>query len=169
MKWIGISGSWRATSPEVEKDVRDFVREVMGRGNGIVTGGALHVDYFATDEALKHDKEAKQIKVFLPVTLERYAAHYRKRASEGVITHEQAEQLVAQLSELQQRNPEALVEHKENTVVDMTTYYERNTDVVNASDSLAAFQVNDSKGVQDTVDKAKAQGKEVFLKRYSVA
>lgn len=168
MKWIGISGSWRATSEEVERDVRDVVREVILRGDGIVTGGALNVDYFATDEALKYDSVAKQIKVFIPTTLERYAAHYRKRAGEGVITLTQAEQLIAQLTELKRRNTAALVEQVTNEVVDTSTYYQRNSDVVDASDELAAFQVNDSKGTQDTIDKARAQGKKVFLRQYSI-
>ena len=168
MKWIGISGSWRATSSEVENDVRSFVRTTIEHGDGIVTGGALNVDYFATDEALKHDANASQIKVFLPTTLERYAAHYRKRSEEGVITSEQAEMLVAQLTELQRRNSEALIENKENEIIDTANYYKRNTDVVDASDELAAFQVNDSKGTQDTIDKARAEGKAVLLKKYTL-
>jgi len=88
MKWVAISGSWRKTNEEVENDVRQAVREIIKRGDGIVTGGALNVDYFATDEALKVNPEAKQIKVCLPVTLELFSAHYRKRADEGVITHQ---------------------------------------------------------------------------------
>ena len=43
MKWYGITG-WRKTSPEVEADVRKTVREIIERGDGIVTGGALNVD-----------------------------------------------------------------------------------------------------------------------------
>jgi hypothetical protein len=168
MKWVGITGSWRKTNAEVESDVRTAVREIISRGDGIVTGGALNVDWFATDEALKVNPTATQIKVCLPVTLERYAAHYRKRADEGVISHEQADQLIDQLTALKTTNPKALIEHPENTVVDMQTYYERNTQVVNLSDELLGFQVNDSGGVQDTLDKAIAQGKPVTLKKYTI-
>jgi len=60
MKWVAISGSWRKTNEEVENDVRQAVREIIKRGDGIVTSGALNVDYFATDEALKVNPEAKQ-------------------------------------------------------------------------------------------------------------
>lgn len=169
MKWIGISGSWQATSAEVEKDVREFVRETIQQRDGIVTGGALNVDYFATDEALKLDAKASQIKVFLPTTLERYATHYRKRAGEGVIAAGQAELLIAQLTELRSRNIEALIENVKNEVVDTANYFNRNTDVVNASDEISAFQVNKSKGTQDTIDKARAQGKKIYLKEYSIA
>ena len=167
MKWVAISGSWRKTNEEVENDVRQAVREIIKRGDGIVTGGALNVDYFATDEALKVNPEAKQIKVCLPVTLELFSAHYRKRADEGVITHQQAEELITQLTALKKANPSALIENEKNTIVDKDTYYERNTKVMDLSNELYAFQVNDSEGVQNTVNKARDDGKFVKLKKYT--
>ncbi|MDO8496326.1 MAG: hypothetical protein Q7S43_02895 [bacterium] len=166
--WFGISGSWRKTNLEIEHDIRAVVKKIIERGDGIVSGGALNVDWFATDEALKHDPKAELIKIFLPVTLDLYAAHYRKRAMEGVITPEQAELLIAQLEKLQAANSAALIENKQNTVVNPTTYFERNTDVINASDALVGFQVNDSEGVGDTVDKALAQNKPVYLNKHII-
>src|SRR3989344_2879458 len=133
--WFGISGSWRKTSQEVEQAVRKTVRDIIERGGGIVTGGALNVDWFATDEALKVDAKAEHIKIFLPVVLELYAAHYKKRAKEGVITEAQAEQLIGLLERVREANPEALIEHPENKTIDQTTYFQRNTEVVNASDA----------------------------------
>ena len=168
MKWIAISGTWRLTNTEIEKEVRESVRAIMERGDGIVSGGALNVDYQATDEALKVDPSASRIKVFLPVTLERYAAHYRKRAQEGVITADQAEILIAQLTQIKAINPNALIENTLNTVVDQTTYFERISKIVDTSDELMAFQVNNSAGVQDTIDKARKQGKPVHLKNYEI-
>ncbi|MFW9877086.1 MAG: DNA-processing protein DprA [Candidatus Thorarchaeota archaeon] len=166
--WFGISGSWRKTNQEVETAVRENVREILNRGGGIVTGGALNVDFFATDEALKLDATGNSIKVYLPVTLERYATHYRKRATEGVITSEQAEALIEQLTKLQETNPEALIEHPENTEVNQETYFERNTKVMKASDALVAFQVNKSSGVEDTVSKALEQDKPVRRLEYTI-
>src|SRR3989344_1029107 len=166
--YFGISGSWRRTSPEIEGAVRVAVKKIIERGDGIVSGGALNVDWFATDEALKLDPEAKHIKIFLPVVLELYAAHYRKRAQEGVITSEQAEILIAQLEALKAVNPAALIEHPENKIVDPKTYFERNTEEVNASDALVGFQVNDSEGVGDTVQKALSQNKPVFLEKHII-
>ena len=114
MKWIAISGSWRKTNEKVENDVRETVRDIVARGDGIVTGGALNVDWFATDEVLQLDPGANQIKVCLPAPLEQYVAHYCKRADEGVITHEQADQLTEQLRRLKEANPAALIEHPTN-------------------------------------------------------
>lgn len=166
--WFGITGSWRKTSQEVEQAVRKAVREIIERNGGVVTGGALNVDWFATDEALKIDGKAKHIRVFLPVVLELYATHYRKRAKEGVITEEQAEQLIELLTRLKKANPNALIEHPENKVVDKTTYFQRNTEVVNASDAVIGFQVNDSEGVADTLVKAVQQGKPVSRLTYEI-
>jgi len=94
MKWIAISGSWRKTNEQVESDVRKVVREIITSGNGIVSGGALGVDYIAIDEALILNPSATQIRIYLPTTLQIYSAHYRKRAEEGVITSTQAEMLI---------------------------------------------------------------------------
>lgn len=166
-KWIGISGSWRATSPEIEQEVRSVVRSIILAGNGIITGGALNVDYQATDEVLKLDR-LNQIKIFLPTSLDIYAAHYRKRAQEGVITPQQAEDLIVQLTKVKQLNPRGLIEHSTNTVADKTTYYERNLEVVNASDELLAFQINNSAGTQDTIDKANIKGIPVKVYSYTI-
>jgi len=133
MKWVAISGSWRKINKEVENDVRKTVREIISRGDGIVAGGALNVDYIATDEALKLDPTAKRIKIFLPATLEIFIAHYRKRAKEGVITEEQAEDLINQLSRIKEINLSSLIENKDSKVINEEVYHKRNTTIINAA------------------------------------
>ena len=159
-KWVGISGTWALTNKEVEKDVRQHVRKALESGKGIATGGALNVDSFATDEVIKFDPQCKHIKIFLPTTLKIYAKHYRKRAREGVITKKQAEDLIAQLEYIKKNNPKAIIENKVNKIVDRTTYFERNMEVVKASDELIAFHVVESTGggTLDTIEKAKSLG-----------
>lgn len=168
MRWIAISGSWRKTDEQVEADVRKVVRETITSGNGIVTGGALGVDYIATDEALKLNPSATQIRVYLPTTLPIYSAHYRKRAIEGVISSTQAEMLVSQLERLMRSNKEAIIENKENTVCNTETYYQRNMEVIKASDELVAFQVNRSEGTQDAINKAEQNGIPVRKLEYTL-
>jgi len=167
MKWIAIAGSWKQGAPHLENDVRAAVQEIVERGDGMVTGGALGVDSIATDEYLRNDPLASRIKIFLPATLERYAAHYRRRADEGVITREQAESLISQLEHIKSRNPEAIIEHPTNEIIDKTTYFERITKIVEAADGLEAFQVNMSAGTQDTIDKARAKGIPVNVHAYT--
>ncbi|MFH0853003.1 MAG: hypothetical protein V1853_01190 [bacterium] len=169
MKWIGITGSWRKTNPEVEADVRQAVRNIFQHSNGIVTGGALNVDSFVIDEALTSDPTARQIKVFIPTTLGTYSTHYRKRAQEGVILETQAESLISLLTKLKSANPKALIEDPDNEIIDKTTYYRRNQLVVDSSDELIAFQVNNSAGVQDTIEKARIKGISVKKHFYTIA
>jgi len=40
------------------------IRAIINDGNGIVSGGALGVDYIATDEALRLNPSATQIKIY---------------------------------------------------------------------------------------------------------
>jgi predicted Rossmann fold nucleotide-binding protein DprA/Smf involved in DNA uptake len=159
-KWAAISGSWAITDRKIEKDVRKYVRKIIKSGMGIVTGGALNVDSFATDESIKIDPSCNHIKIFLPTTLKIYAAHYRKRAKEGVITTKQAENLISQLENIKKINPNAIIENKINKEVNKTTYFERNTKIVEASDELYVFHAIESTGggTSDTIEKAKKLG-----------
>ena len=171
MKWIAISGSWRKINREVEKDVRQTVREIISRGDGIVSGGALNVDYIAIDEALKLDPTAKRIKIFLPTNLEIYTRHYHKRAVEGIITKGQAEELIAQLSKIKEINAASIIENKNNKIVNENTYHKRNSAIVEMADELKAFYVNigiGGVGVKDTIEKARKKGIPVKVFNYTV-
>lgn len=166
-KWIGISGSWRVTNPEIENDVRTEVRKIIDNGNGIVTGGALNVDYQATDEVLISGK-LDQLKIFLPVSLDLFVNHYCRRASEGVVTAKQAQDVIKQLTTIKKLNPNSIIENLTETIVDKDSYYRRNSEVINASDELLAFQVNQSRGTQDTIDKARTKGIPVTVFSYQI-
>jgi len=155
MTWLAISGSWRYAPPGLPDAVRREVAAALAAGKKIVTGGALGVDYWATEITLSIDPA--RLKVILPTSLATYAAHYRRRAAEGVVSAKQAEDLIRQLETVARAG--GLVEHPERPqVVDVTTYYQRNQDVVNVADELVAFQVNASGGTQDTVDRAQLKG-----------
>jgi len=167
MRWTAISGTWRTVNDAVEHDVRADVKAVLDAGNGIVTGGALGVDYIATDEALKNDPAAKQIKIIIPTSLSDYANHYFKKGAEGVITPKQAQDLIDQLSEVKRRNPAAL-EEMGYKACNTESYFARNGRVVAESQDLLAFHVNDSPGTQDAIDKAKAAGMSVIHRKYSI-
>lgn len=160
MIWVGISGSWRYAIPELRESVQTEVAAALAAGKSIVTGGALGTDYWATEVALSADPA--RLKVILPTSLSTYAAHYRRRAAEGVISARQAQDLIRQLEAVAEAG--SLVEHPGRPqVVDTATYYLRNQDVVDAADELIAFQVNASAGTQDTVDKARRKGIPVAL------
>lgn len=166
-KWHAVSGSWRNGAALVEQDVRSEVRAVIAAGEGIVTGGALGVDYIATDEAMKQDPSGASLKIILPTPLSVYIRHYFNRAAEGVITEQLAKELSAQLTSVHAANPQAIIE-MDFDKCNEETYYARNSAVVEAADALLAFQVNGSKGTQDTIDKAVARGLPVKHRTYKV-
>ncbi|MBI4085091.1 MAG: hypothetical protein HY432_01110 [Candidatus Liptonbacteria bacterium] len=175
MKWIAISGSWRKTNEEIENKIRNTVREIMARGDGIVSGGALGVDYITLDEALKLNPKAERIRIFLPTTLEKYAEHYKKHAQLGTITPEQAENLISQLTKLEQANPQAIIEEQNPDFTEENKkekYYGRNSKIINASDELIAFPVktemSESLGTSDAVEKARVKGIPVQIFSYDL-
>ena len=166
MEWAAISGSWRTITPEVEADVRADVSRILTQGNGIVTGGALGVDYIATDEALKHDPACHQLRIILPTPLAHYAAHYFNAAGKKIISHQQSWDLIRQLGHVKRTNPAALIEMA-HEACNPITYYDRNTEVVKAASRLFAYQVNASAGTQDAIDKARALRLPVLQRRYT--
>jgi len=165
VRWVGISGSWRLSSEELNRDLIEAVDVVIKRGDGIVSGGALGVDYLATERMMGVEGWEERLKVIIPTSLEVFTEHYLRRADEGVITHGQAEKLLDQLRRVKAGG--VLVE-MDFEVLDTETYYARNTEVVKSCDELLAFQINGSGGVQDTVEKARAMGKRVELREYKV-
>jgi len=168
MKWVAIAGSWRRTNKEIEKDVRKTVNRIIVRGDGVISGGALGVDYFALDEVMKLNPSCKRIKIFLPAKLDIVSKHFFQRADEGVITKRQAEDLINQLKTLQKANPKALIEDKDAKVLNKTTYYKRILKIIDNADQLVAFHVNKSKGTQYTIDKAKEKNIPVRVNFYNL-
>jgi len=167
MKKILISGSWRFQDKKLEELVRQTVREILDRGDGIITGGALGVDFWVLDEVLKQD-QVEKIQVFLPSSLNFYEKHYLKRATEGMITKKQARDLIAQLQKLKKLNQQALVETTGVTNLNQVAYYARNSKEVHHADELIAFQVNQSQGTQDTINKAKQKQIPVQVHQFTI-
>ncbi len=158
MKWVSIGGSWRKMNRQLEEDVRKATRKIMGSGNGMISGGALGVDYIATDEALKLDPTAKRIKIFLPTTIEIYIQYYREKAKEGIITEKQAEDLAAQLKRTKISNPSSVIENKKNKIVNKNTYAQRDSAIIKLADEAISFLVNQSPAMKENIKKIHQRG-----------
>lgn len=158
MKWVSIGGGWRKENKQLEEDVRKATREIMDSGNGMISGGALGVDYIATNEALKLDPTAKRIKIFLPATLEIYIQHYREKAKEGILTKKQAEDLAAQLNRIKTNNPSSVIENKKNKIVNKNTYAERDSAIIELADEAISFHVNQSEATKENIKKIRQRG-----------
>lgn len=171
MKWIIFTGTWRLTNREVENDVRAAAREVYERGDGLVTGGATGVDYFAMDEFLKLNPDCTKIRIFIPARLEHFVADYRKNWMPAPLTKADIDNLASVLNVIKERNPAALFEVKKDSGnISQEEYDLRHNEEVIFSDEVYAFQVNKSSGTQDTLDKARAAGLPITLhKQYTIA
>lgn len=168
MKWILFTGTWRLTNKQVEEDVRQAVREVLARGDGVLTGGATGVDYFAMDEALKIQPDAKNLMVIIPAQLESYIHDYNTNWCQEPITKKDIENLAEVLHKIKKADPAHLIEMPYN-VITQEHYNLRHDEEVKLSHEVYAFQVNDSTGTQDTLDKAKKSGLLITLhKKYKI-
>ncbi len=169
MSWYAISGSWRTINDKVKRDVERTVEKIILAGDGIINGGALGVDYIATDVVLRKGNPRTQLRLYLPIRLEDLCKHFFKRAEEGVITKKQAARVTSQWEEVARICRDCIYDNLGFSKANIESYYARNTKIVEDCDGLYAFQVNDSKGTKDAIDKAKRLGKEVHVKKYYIA
>lgn len=170
MKWVIITGTWRLVNREVEHDVRVAARRIFEDGNGLVTGGATGVDYYALDEFLKLNPDCTRIRIFIPARLTHFIDDYRKNWKQDPITDIDIDNLEYVLKLIKERNPSAVFEvRKDSGDITQAEYDLRHNEEVTFSDEVYAFQVNKSSGTQDTIDKARAAGLPVSLhKQYTI-
>lgn len=173
--WIGITGSWRTINQQTVDDVADLVHEALDRDYGIVTGGALGMDYVASEVVIRRDMASESLRVILPVESSAYMAHYghtadhTPTASGNRIDVSQGTGLASQIYYLTQHHPKSLFEtdtfnedqfmNPEQQDYRIHAYYFRNGLVAHACDGLGIFQVNKSRGVADTIMKTQLSTK----------
>ncbi|HEU0080620.1 MAG TPA: hypothetical protein VFQ72_01155 [Candidatus Paceibacterota bacterium] len=168
MKWVLFTGTFRLTDKRVEADVREAVREVIARGDGVLTGGATGVDYFAMDEAFRLDPTCAHLKVIIPADLESYIEDNRANGVLFPLTMRDIDNLARLLWAIKRANPRNLVEMPYTTIT-QEHYDLRDREEVRAAQEVYAFQVNGSTGTQDTIRKAVANGIKISLhKQYRI-
>ncbi len=167
MKWVIFTGTWKLTNAEVERDVREATRKVLSDGDAIITGGATGVDYFCMDECYKL-KSLNKLRVILPTKLDFYIQHYHTAYEAGKIDLEACDNLCDILTKIQKESPVSVLEMHHKTLT-QDEYNERNSEEVKYGDEIYAFQVNNSSGTQDTIDKAGLRGVPTTLhKKYTI-
>ena len=169
MKWYGISGSWRRSNNELRENVEEVVTGILQSGGGIITGGALGVDYIATQTVLNNSENPGGcLKIYLPVQFERYLIHIYQRTLEKVVKPDQADNLVSQLILVRRSYPKCIFDNWNFKEVNPESYYARNSQIIKDCDELYAFHINKTKGVQDAINKAKKLNKPVHIREYSL-
>ena len=133
-------------------------------------GGATGVDYFAMDEFLKLDPTCTRIRIFIPAKLDHFIDDYRKNWKHAPISDDDINALEKILKTIKTNNPAAMFEaRKDSGDITQEDYDLRHNEEVTFSDEVFAFQVNNSTGTQDTIDKSIASGLPVALhKKYTI-
>jgi hypothetical protein len=170
MKWVIFTGNWKVVNSEVASDVKQEVRRVLSNGDGIVTGGATGVDYICMEEYLKLDPTCTRIRIFIPAKLGHYIADYRKNWCHAPVTQEDITKLEEVLIKIKSTNPACIFEvRKSEGDIHQFEYDLRHNEEVTFADEVMAFHVNESRGTQDTIDKAAAAGLKIVLhKKYKI-
>ena len=171
MKWYGITGSWRYEFDPLKNDVEQTIKKIVLQGDGIVTGGAMGVDYFATQTFLvnaKKEEISKKLKIYLPVCLKDYLDYLYKRVEQGAVTKEKVDLLEKQLNFIKENFPQCIMDDSDFNEVNTESYFARNEKIVDDCDEIYAFHVNNTKGVQDAINHATKSGKPVHVKKYSI-
>jgi hypothetical protein len=168
MKWVNFCGSWRLMREHIEEDVRARVREVMGRGDGLILQGVLGVDAIALDEALKIDRLARRIKVFIPASKEDYYNYYRAGMKKGVVPMDQSSELIIQLFLLYRTNTEAIVEVCKTCKVNRESLEERTKIVFESADEVEAFIIYKNENLRGALEIAEKRGINVHKSIYDL-
>ncbi len=170
MKWILCTGTWRLTNKEIEKDVRNAARTIYENGDGLVTGGATGVDYFATDEFIKLNPDCTRIRIFIPARLPHFISDYRKNWKHAPVDDIDIDNLEHLLKLIKERNPASVYEvRKDSGDITQAEYDLRHNEEVTFSDEVYAFHVNHSTGTSDTINKAQYAGLPIAIhKKYTI-
>lgn len=111
-----------------------------------------------------------KIRIFLPANIDHYIEDYYKNWCQEPVTKEDIANLESLLRHIQEKNPSAMLEMKHDGGDITQDHYDvRHNEEVTFADEVYAFQVNNSTGTQDTIDKAIKAGLPITLhKKYSI-
>lgn len=167
MKRALFTGSRAPVNFEVENDVRTAVREIITNGDGVLTGGAAGVDYFAMSEVAILNSLDK-LRIILPTKLEIFVEHYKQAEKDGKIEKKVCDDLLQLLQNIYEQSPISFLEMPFKQIT-LQEYFTRDEEEVKYSDYIYAFQVNDSVGTGHTVNKAKEYGLPIIVhKKYTI-
>lgn len=165
MKRVAILGTWKSIQIDIADDVAQFTRQIIQRGDTVMTGGGPGVEYTVAQECLKWDTSAERLEVVLPAPLEIYKSHVMKSAVRNVITKEESDDLVRQLQGLRTKNKTTLKAMKTKEVSNDALIL-RNQAVADVVHEVIIFQINDSSEVEAAIERARKRDLPVRIMHY---
>ena len=154
MKRVAILGTWKSIQTDIADDVSQFTRQVIQRGDRIMTGGSPGVEFIVIQETLKWDSLAEKLEVVLPAPLDIYKSHIMKSAVRNVITKEESDDLIRQLQGLRLKNKTTLKAMKTKEFSN-DALMARNQAVADIVNEMIVFQINDSSDVEAGIERAR--------------
>ncbi len=158
-KWVGVIGT-REVDDEIREKLRSEVAKYILRDFGIVSGGGTGADHEAAKTAFEMGAD---LKIFLPTTLNDYEKGLLARAKRGRCNENDAIETIELLRKIKNESPEAIIEPSRFSEVDAQALLARNHLIVDQSDEILAFRINESSGTTYTCDLAKKRGKSVQI------
>ena len=135
---------------------------------GLCRVGATGVDHEAARLAYECGLEAARFQIFLPVKLELYCQALYDRAADGKCRQDDVIATVALLRDIAKHRPGVLRDATDFNEVNADSCHARNCQIVDLSDELVAFRVNDSPGTTFTIDQAREKGIPVKVFDYTI-
>ena len=165
MKRVAILGTWKSIKMDIADDVGQFARQIIQRGDKIMTGGSPGVDFVVAEEALKWDTMAENLEIVLPAPFEIYKSHILKSAVRNVITKDECDALIRQLQSIRIKSKTALkaMQVKE---FNNDALLVRNKAIAATVDELIVFQINDSVDVEAAIIQARKREIPVRIMHY---
>lgn len=122
------------------------------------------------DEFLKLNPDCTKIRIFIPARLHHFIDDYRKNWKHEPINDVDIDNIEYILNIIKKRNPSAVFEvRKDSGDITQDEYDLRHNEEVTFSDEVYAFQVNNSTGTSDTINKARDAGLPITLhKKYTI-
>lgn len=122
------------------------------------------------DEFLKLNPDCTKIRIFIPARLHHFIDDYRKNWKHEPINDVDIDNIEYILNIIKKRNPSAVFEvRKDSGDITQDEYDLRHNEEVTFSDEVYAFQVNNSTGTSDTINKARDAGLPITLhKKYII-
>lgn len=173
--WIGITGSWRTINEKVVDDLTSIVRYILDNNFGILTGGALGVDYIATEIVLREGSPEKQLRITLPINKIDYIRHFKNSSLNSKIHHSQMMAIADQITYINRNFPDIIFDASGfdqneflkpiNEKYREDCYSFRNNLIGDGCDGLIPFWINGSAGVEDTIKTVEFLRKPVFMSK----
>lgn len=165
MKRVAILGTWKSIKMDIADDVEPLTRQVIQRGDRIITGGSPGVEYVVASESLKWDPKAEKLEIVMPMGFDLYKSHLLKSAVRHVIDKEEADNIIEQLRQLRIVS-NTVVKAMKSTEFSPKALADRNIAIANVADELIAFQINDSTDVEAAIKHARKREIPVRIMHY---